>query len=91
MLDVSSFRLHIEMQDRESKHDRAMKLYSNYTFDTALPQHWVMNFISRTIYTQDEIVSQFVWLYFQHDSMGQPAPLTLKACDMLEAFNKATQ
>ena len=29
---------------------------------------------------------QFIWLYFKGSAMGIPAPLSLKACDMLETY-----
>lgn len=91
MLDAENFRLHIIMQDRESKVARANHLYGNYTFDTALPHDWVDSVVKKTIYTHEQVVSQFVWLYFNHNACGQPAPLTLEGCDILEAYNKTIQ
>ena len=83
MLCSSDWKQHIELQDRVTKHQRANKLYGQYTFDTALPQNWVKDMICMTGHTHGEIVSQFVWLYFDHDAFGQPAPLTLEGCEML--------
>ena len=89
MLNSSNFKMHIESKDRITKQERANHLYSQYTFDTALPQDWVNSVVIQTGRTHEEVVSQFVWLYFDHSSFGQPAPLSLDACDTLFTFEES--
>jgi len=86
-LYASQFKSHIKSKESQSKLERATFLYGNYTFDCALPQNWVDS-TAKLIpsVSQIEIVSGFVWLYLGKDNIGQPAPLTLTACDILQAL-----
>lgn len=79
-----SFKAHIESKESQTKQERANFLYGSYTFDCSLPQNWV-NAASHALgISQDEIVYNFVWLYFDKNTFGQAAPLNLKGCEILE-------
>jgi hypothetical protein len=90
-ITANSFMAHIKSKEGMSKEERAKFLYSSYTFDCALPQEWV-NFWSQKLQTpQSEIVSNFVWLYFKKYTFdGQPAPLTIRGCEILQAIETVT-
>ena len=83
MLDASSFKMHVRMKDRITKGERVEHLYGQYTFDTAIPLQFAECVQRVTNATIDEAYSEFVWLYFDHNAMGQPAPLSERGCDIL--------
>ena len=82
MLESECYRLHIEMKDRKTKHDRAVELYGQYTFDTAIPVAWAKAVSVNCEVSIDEVYTNFVWLYL--NNFGRPAPLTQRGCDILK-------
>ena len=88
MLSSTDFRHHLKVKSSISKNERAKQLYGPYTFDCALPVGW----LDRASQILDKpawnISESFVWLYLANED-GQPAPLTLEACDWLETIQSA--
>jgi len=83
-LTASNFKAHVVMKDNQSKGDRAKFLYGSYTFDCSLPNNWVQETSNKLNIPIYDVTCNFIWLYLGNDSNGQPAPLNLKGCDMLE-------
>lgn len=90
-LTASTFKAHIKMKESYTKQERAKFLYGFYTFDCSLPQHWV-DYAGQALKCQDadiiDICPHFVWLYLGNDHFGQPAPLNLKGCEILERLEE---
>ena len=83
-LTSSDFKANIELKDSLTKKDRADFLYPSYfTYDCALPHNWILDVSKRLKVEYGDITSNFIWLYPPGLHFGQPAPLTLKACQWL--------
>ena len=87
MLTSNELRCHITEKDKQTKYERGKFLYKFIPFDTTLPESWVNYCVTRG-YPRDTIVSNFVWGYPEGNYMGQPLPLTLQACNIMESLEK---
>lgn len=68
-----------------TKGEIAEKLYGNLTYDIALPNGFISEMVEFN-HTVPEITLSFVWIYPPGSTFGEPAPLTLKACDWLKQY-----
>jgi len=90
------FRMNLEVKNNISKKQLAERIYGGITYDTALPQQWItwaskLSVLAGDYKDMEFFCQHFVWLYPHGNVMGQPAPLTLEACDVLEQIIEETK
>jgi hypothetical protein len=81
------------IQSKPVTKKEAAELLGLQTYDAALPQKWLDDFVDYLIRSlkkfdvYDRVLSSFVWCYDGGSVMGYPRPLTNQAFDWLQGYD----
>lgn len=84
-------RVHIETKLSFTLKERAERIYGDMTFDYALPKRWLCHFAETVGVEKWKASKQFVWIYPEGSIAGEPGPLSVEACSMLETYYEQTK